>query len=280
VLQALHVAERGSQHLVKTVHSTITNDYQKHTVSATHGGAKTTMRKGWTSGAAAMTRRVTWRRVNHGSARCGGGAATALAHGAIRPGGPWRNLAEPIDRGSAAARASGARAVARPAGRHALMAGPVAGERGADGRLSSCLLGGRGAGKWACGHVRLVVRASALAWVIREGRPHHNRCRGVAAVPAAAAITAARESIPVCLVSGAGGAAVALLVTTADGAAAAAARQPAPLNAASVAPVQPAVPRPATSAAVSTTALVGAGAWAPAGHAPFPAAPSSAPLAG
>jgi len=136
VLQALHVAERGSQHLVKTVHSTITNDYQKHTVSATHGGAKTTMRKGWTSGAAAMTRRVTWRRVNHGSARCGGGAATALAHGAIRPGGPWRNLAEPIDRGSAAARASGARVMARHAGCRAATAGCGADGRGAGGRLS------------------------------------------------------------------------------------------------------------------------------------------------
>jgi len=44
VMQALHVAERGAHHLVKTVHSAITKDYQKHTVSATHGGAKTTMR--------------------------------------------------------------------------------------------------------------------------------------------------------------------------------------------------------------------------------------------
>jgi len=44
VLQALHVAERDAHHLVKTVHTAITNNYQKHTVSATHGGAKTTMR--------------------------------------------------------------------------------------------------------------------------------------------------------------------------------------------------------------------------------------------
>jgi len=44
VMQALHVAERGAHHLLKTVHSAITSDYQKHTVSATHGGAKTTMR--------------------------------------------------------------------------------------------------------------------------------------------------------------------------------------------------------------------------------------------
>jgi len=55
-------------------------------------------------------------------------------------------MAERLDRTSEAARASGTRAVARPIGRHALMAGHGAGGRGADGRLSWCLLDGCGVG--------------------------------------------------------------------------------------------------------------------------------------
>lgn len=43
VEQALHVAEKGNHHLVKSVLSGVRNDYQKHSVSATHGGKKTTM---------------------------------------------------------------------------------------------------------------------------------------------------------------------------------------------------------------------------------------------
>jgi len=44
VIQALQGAKRGAHDLVKTVHKAMSNDYQKHTVSAIHGGAKTTMR--------------------------------------------------------------------------------------------------------------------------------------------------------------------------------------------------------------------------------------------
>jgi len=70
---------------------------------------------------------------------------------------------------------------------------------------------------------------------------------------------------------------VVLPATTADGGAATAARQHAPLHAASVAPVQRAVPRPAATAAVSTTAPVGADAREASVHVSFPAAPSPAP---
>ena len=45
VEQALHVAERGNHHLVSAVHSAVKNDWQKHSVSATHGGQKTTIRR-------------------------------------------------------------------------------------------------------------------------------------------------------------------------------------------------------------------------------------------
>jgi len=60
-------------------------------------------------------------------------------------------MAERLDRGSEAARASSTRAVARRTGRHALMAGHGAGGRGADGRLSWCLLDGCGAGMQQAG---------------------------------------------------------------------------------------------------------------------------------
>lgn len=45
VAQALHVAERGNYLLVDTVLSAMRNDYEKHTVSATRKGTKTTMAK-------------------------------------------------------------------------------------------------------------------------------------------------------------------------------------------------------------------------------------------
>lgn len=45
VKQALHVAERGNHLLVNTVLSAIKNDFEKHTVSATRKGTKTTMAK-------------------------------------------------------------------------------------------------------------------------------------------------------------------------------------------------------------------------------------------
>jgi len=65
-----------------------------------------------------------WRRGSHGG------------RGGIRPGGPGWNLAEPLDRGSAAALASGARVMARHAGCRAATAGCGADGRGASGRLS------------------------------------------------------------------------------------------------------------------------------------------------
>jgi len=65
-----------------------------------------------------------WLRGSHGG------------RGGIRPGGPGWNLAEPLDRGSAAARASGARVMARHAGCRAATAGCGADGRGAGGRLS------------------------------------------------------------------------------------------------------------------------------------------------
>jgi len=44
VIQALHIAQRGADHLMKPVISAITNDCQQRPVSATHSGAKTTTR--------------------------------------------------------------------------------------------------------------------------------------------------------------------------------------------------------------------------------------------
>lgn len=44
VKQVVHLAERGNDALVHTTLSSIRNDWQKHTVSATHGGLKKTMR--------------------------------------------------------------------------------------------------------------------------------------------------------------------------------------------------------------------------------------------
>jgi len=70
---------------------------------------------------------------------------------------------------------------------------------------------------------------------------------------------------------------VVLPATTADGGAATAARQHAHLHAASMAPVQRAVPLPAATAAVSTTAPVGADAREASVRVSFPAAPSPAP---
>jgi len=45
VVQALHVAERGNHLLVDTVLSAMRNDFEKHSVSATRKGTKTTMAK-------------------------------------------------------------------------------------------------------------------------------------------------------------------------------------------------------------------------------------------
>jgi len=45
VVQALHVAERGNHLLVDTVLSAMRNDFEKHSVSATRKGKKTTMTK-------------------------------------------------------------------------------------------------------------------------------------------------------------------------------------------------------------------------------------------
>jgi len=45
VEQVRHVAERGKHHLVSAVHSAVKNDWQKHSIRATHGGQKTTMKK-------------------------------------------------------------------------------------------------------------------------------------------------------------------------------------------------------------------------------------------
>ena len=102
-------------------------------------------------------------------------------------------------------------------------------------------------------------------------------CRGVAAVPAAAANTAARAAIPPYSVAAAGAVSVGLLATAAECGAAPAARQPAPLQAAPVVAAQRAVPHSTATAAVSATAPVRAGVRAAAGHAPFLAAPSRAP---
>ncbi|OSX77424.1 hypothetical protein BU14_0150s0036 [Porphyra umbilicalis] len=43
VAQAVHVAERGNHHLVHSTLTAVKNDWQKHAVSATHGGKKTTL---------------------------------------------------------------------------------------------------------------------------------------------------------------------------------------------------------------------------------------------
>ena len=43
VAQALHVAERGNYHLVTSTLTAVKNDWQKHAVSETHGGKKTTI---------------------------------------------------------------------------------------------------------------------------------------------------------------------------------------------------------------------------------------------
>jgi len=41
VAQALHVAENGNHHLVKSTLTAVQNDLLKHAISATHGGNKT-----------------------------------------------------------------------------------------------------------------------------------------------------------------------------------------------------------------------------------------------
>ena len=44
VTQALHVAERGNHHLVTSTLTAVTKDWQKHAVSATHEGNRTTIK--------------------------------------------------------------------------------------------------------------------------------------------------------------------------------------------------------------------------------------------
>jgi len=153
------------------------------------------VRPGGASGAAAVARRLTCGRSSRDGTQLDGGAAAAMIHGGIQPGGRWRNLTEPLDRG-----VGGGTGERHPCG--GLSRGVSRGDHWAQrwrarrkwAAVSWRRLDGRGAGKprggagqargRACGRVGMGARAGARALAgshgglgRREGRSHSSLTR-------------------------------------------------------------------------------------------------------